>query len=215
MPSKTPFVSFYHSNGISPVSQDISDKEKHFQRRESLFRSLGIVPSLVKGRTVLEFGPGSGHNAYYTASLSPATYNLVEGNVKGAQETRKMLSEYDDVQIHVSQCLFEEFRSETQHDMVWAEGCLPHQSEPLPLLEWISRYVTVGGVLCITTASGVSYLSETLRRLFRDRFFEATEDVIAQAESLAPYLRPHLAHLQGMSRPVVDLMQYQMFLEER
>ena len=71
MQNRPAFVGFYESNNISPVSQDISDLNKHFQRRNSLFRSLGILPSLVKGIKVLEFGPGSGHNALYTASLFP------------------------------------------------------------------------------------------------------------------------------------------------
>ena len=74
------FVSFYAENRISPVAQDLSDLRRHFQRRESLFRSLGILPLLVQGASVIEFGPGSGHNALYTASLKPATYTLVEGN---------------------------------------------------------------------------------------------------------------------------------------
>jgi hypothetical protein len=37
------FVGFYEANHISPVSQDISDFNKHFQHRESLFRSLRLV----------------------------------------------------------------------------------------------------------------------------------------------------------------------------
>lgn len=56
----------------------------------------------------------------------------------------------------------------------------------------------------VSTANGISYLSETLRRLFRDRFFTPAGDVHQQAQQLKPYMAPHLQHLRGMSRPVED-----------
>mgnify|MGYP006176012067 CR=1 FL=1 len=49
------------------------------RRRDSLYRVLGLPPSFVRGRSVIEFGPGSGHNALFTASLAPARYVLVDG----------------------------------------------------------------------------------------------------------------------------------------
>ena len=139
------FVEFYSKNDISPVSQDIVDLNKHFQRRESLFRSLGLLPAFIAGKSVLEFGPGSGHNALYMASLKPGRYELVDGNPKGVQETRERLAAYSDSQVEVHQSLFEEFQTDAQFDLVWAEGCLPHQSEPLPMLAHISLFVARGG----------------------------------------------------------------------
>jgi SAM-dependent methyltransferase len=195
---------FYSRNNISPVSQDISDLDKHFQRRESLFFSLGLVPIFIKGKDVLEFGPGSGHNAIYTASLSPKEYELIDGNMKGVQETRDRLAVFTRTRIKVHYALFDEFKSKKKYDLVWAEGCLPHQSRPLPLLEHVASFVKNGGLLCVSTNNGISYLSETLRRLFRDRFFSPTGDVHEQANQLTPYLQPHLQHLHGMSRPVED-----------
>ena len=204
MQDRPAFVGFYESNNISPVSQNISDLNQHFQRRESLFRSLGILPVLVKGAKVLEFGPGSGHNALYTASLLPEHYELVEGNLIGFEETCERLGKYTAPQIKVHHALFEEFHTDKKFDLVWAEGCLPHQSRPLPLLEHVASFVLGGGGLCLSSSNGISYLSETLRRLFRDRFFDATGDVHGQVSQLTPYLQPHLQHLRGMSRPVED-----------
>jgi len=65
---KTSFVDFYTEHNVSPVSQDISDLRKHFQRRNVLLRSLGIPSALVRDTTILEFGPGSGHNATYVVN---------------------------------------------------------------------------------------------------------------------------------------------------
>ncbi len=136
---------FYSKYNISPVFQDIADQAKHFQRRESLFRSLGLVPAFVRGRSVLEFGPGSGHNALYTASLSPGQYELVDGNLKGVQETRERLTSFSSAHIKVHHALFDEFQTDTKFDLVWAEGCLPHQSRPLPLLKHVASFVLKGG----------------------------------------------------------------------
>ena len=51
------FVEWYSAMGISPVSQDIEDLDRHFERREGLVRSLGLVPAWIGGRRLLEFGP--------------------------------------------------------------------------------------------------------------------------------------------------------------
>jgi len=204
MHDKTAFVEFYESNNISPVSQDISNLNLHFQRRESLFRSLGILPNLVKGAKVLEFGPGSGHNALYTASLAPKEYDLVDGNLRGVKETRERLSNFPSVKIEVHHTLFDVFKSDKKFDLVWAEGCLPHQKQPLLLLDHIASFSKEGGVICVSQNNGVSYLSEIFRRLFRDRFFDPAGDVHEQARELTPYLQPHLSSLRGMSRPVED-----------
>jgi SAM-dependent methyltransferase len=204
MKNSTSFVGFYEANNISPVSQDISDLALHFQRRESLLRSVGIIPLLLKGKDLLEFGPGSGHNAVYLASLGPKKYELVDGNSKGVQETRAQLSDFSGSNIVVHHALFDSFQSRQKFDVVWAEGCLPHQSNPLPLLQHIASFTVAGGLLCVSCANGVSYLSETLRRLYRDRFYDCRGDVHVQVDQLKPFLEPHLRNLRGMSRPVED-----------
>jgi hypothetical protein len=65
MKNNTSFVDFYNKHDISPVSQDISDLEKHFQKRDSLLLSLGIPALLIKGSSVIEFRAGSGQNSTY------------------------------------------------------------------------------------------------------------------------------------------------------
>jgi SAM-dependent methyltransferase len=195
---------FYATHNISPVSQDITDLNLHFQRRESLFRSLGLPPSFIADRSILEFGPGSGHNALFTASLSPRLYELVDGNPRGIADTCELLKAYKEKNIHVYLKNFEEFDSPTKFDLVWAEGCLPHQKYPLQLLKKMAAFVEINGILCISTNNGISYLSETLRRLFRDRFFDTTVDIHEQTRQLLPYLTPHLNNLKHMSRSHVD-----------
>ena len=195
---------FYASYNISPVHQDISDINRHFQRRDSLYRSLGIVPNFVSGLSFLEFGPGSGHNALYTANLLPSCYELVDGNPRGVAETRERLKSFPNETIKVHYSKFEDFNSEKKFDIVWAEGCLPLQNQPISLLNHISTFVKDGGVLCVSINNGISYLSEIFRRLLRDRCFEASGDVHYQVTQLLPIYKSHLQNLRGMSRSYED-----------
>ena len=85
-------MTFYSENSISPVSQDIADIQKHFRKREALYRHLGIPPSFLHEKTILEIGPGGGHNALFMLHCAPHRYFLIDGNYVGAQETRNRLA---------------------------------------------------------------------------------------------------------------------------
>ena len=201
-----PYIDFYKANGISPVGQDITDLERHFQRRDSLYRFLGVPPSFVKGRSVVEFGPGSGHNALFTLSLEPARFLLVDGNPKGLSDTRALLSNgrFETYRWELIESLFETFDSDERFDLVLAEGFLPHQPDPQALLRRLARFVQPGGVLVITTVSPASVLSETLRRLIRTTLVAPNAPAAQQLPILRQVLGPHLANLPGMSRSVDD-----------
>jgi len=199
------FVTFYSDNSISPVSQDITDLDKHFQRRESLFRSIGILPTVVHKSSILEFGPGSGHNAIYTASLEPSKYHLVDGNAVGIKHTQEILTEAKIQNFQVINSLFEHYNSSEQFDIVWAEGCIPHQSNPILILKHLSKFTKLSGIFVCTTSNSISYLSETLRRLLFNILLHQDSSPLEYAlDCLRPRLSSHLLHLKGMSRPVDD-----------
>ena len=196
---------FYKEHNISPVAQDISDIRLHFQRRDSLFQAMKVVPSLLRGREILEFGPGSGHNSLYTASLGPSRYDLVDGNPKGVSDTRMKLSAITGSNFEIYQTRSQDFATERKYDLIWAEGCVPHQGDPIFLLNHMSQFIKDRGIFLVTAVNGISYLSEIFRRLIRERLFPAGEmGLLERVELIKPYFAPHLAHLKGMSRPVDD-----------
>jgi SAM-dependent methyltransferase len=197
-----PFVDFYNQNQISPVRQDISDLRKHFCRRRALYQILGLPPALVESKSVIEFGPGSGHNAVYTSSLSPGHYTLVDASEVGVKALGDRFG--DSRQIRVCKSLFEEHSSEFLFDVVLAENCVPHQPNPVALLTHISSFTKKGGVFIHTTINGISYLSETLRRLIRDKLGLGNLPVTDQVRALTPVYTPHLSTLKAMSRSVED-----------
>ena len=203
-----PFVDYYRQHDISPVSQDISDLGRHFDRRESLYRFLGIPPRFVRDATVLEFGPGSGHNSIYTASLEPARYTLVDANPRGLRETAAMLRDKTALaadRYEIVTSFVEDFRSTERYDLVLAEGMLPFQLEPAAMTRRLGTFVAQGGLLVITCVDTASLFAETGRRLLADRLAPPGGDPVAtRVAAVRPLIRPHLATLPGVSRSVDD-----------
>ena len=201
---KTSFVDFYTEHNVSPVSQDISDLRKHFQRRNVLLRSLGIPSALVRDTTILEFGPGSGHNATYVASLEPSKYHLVDGNLKGVKDTKELISEYNIDDLKVIHSLFLEYQSDALFDIVWAEGCIPHQKDPINILRHLSSFTKKDGIFVASMNNGISYLSEMIRRIASFIHLNDDDPFQVKIDTIRPLLEGHLHNLKGMSRPVDD-----------
>src|SRR5437016_651290 len=90
---KKPYIDFYESKKIIPVHQDTTDIEKHLQRRNALYYQLSLIPGWMTGRSVIEFGPGTGDNAIHTSSLSLSRYVLVDGNSESIKEVNQRVEE--------------------------------------------------------------------------------------------------------------------------
>ncbi|MFH1148471.1 MAG: class I SAM-dependent methyltransferase [Pseudomonadota bacterium] len=206
MESMRPFLDFYGENRISPVAQNISDLKMHYGRRDALYRHLGIVPSFVRDRTVLEFGPGSGYNSIYTNSLKPARYILVEANPTGLQHTSRLMAEYAgaDSNYEIINSQIEDSSIDDVFDIVLCEGVIPGQSDPKGFLRHIAEFVSPGGILVITCMDSVSTLSEILRMLLGSIIVPPETTVEEKLAILRPYFRDHLSTLIGMSRPIDD-----------
>lgn len=201
-----PFVDFYGQHRISPVTQDISDLTGHFERRESLYRHVGIVPGLISGKSVIEFGPGSGYNSIYTSSLKPRRYVLVDGNPTGLETTRSLLEEYaqGETQHDVVESLVEDFDTEERFDVVLCEGVIPLQLNPKAFLRHVAGFAAPGGVVVITCMDTVSQLSEIMRRVIGTLLVHPDAPISEKLDILRPVFEPHLNTLKGRSRLVDD-----------
>jgi SAM-dependent methyltransferase len=201
-----PFVDYYSQNEISPVAQDISDLPRHFDRRRSLYRALGIVPAFVAGRSVIEFGPGSGYNAIYTGSLNPQRYVLVDGNPVGLVETNRLLQERFGTSLpyEMVESLIEDFETDERFDVSLCEGTIPFQLEPEAFTRKVGSFCKPGGVLIITCASAASVMGEITRRLIASRIADGGAPLPERLAALRPIFAPHLATMKNMSRSVDD-----------
>jgi SAM-dependent methyltransferase len=199
-------LGFYKAHGISPVRQDISDLERHFQRRSALHRHLGVLPSAVRGRSVLEVGPGSGHNAVHTAYLGPARYVLVEGNPTGIAHMRALFAEHvpaTDV-IEIVESRIEDYRTDAPFDVVFCEGLLSGVPNPEEVLASLAAATAPGGILVTTCVDHLSHFPETVRRLLAQLAISPDDPLDVQVEKILPMMAPHLATLSHASRRADD-----------
>lgn len=201
------FLDFYKRNNISPVSQDISDLEKHFSRRDALYRQCGIPPIFFHGRNVLEVGPGQGHNAVFTNYLQPNKYVLVDGNPASIQGTRNTLNMFfpDLSNIQIIESDFYNFRSDLTFDVVLCEATISLQNDPIGFLKKLSYFVKPSGILLITCHDHIAILGDILFKIIgRMIIGHEIVDDHEQVRKLKPFFEPILCQLKGMSRPIDD-----------
>ena len=165
-------LQYYINEGISPVHYDLTDIDKHFQIRASLYRLLGIIPSFFKGKDILEVAPGSGHNSIYTSTLLPRTYDLVEPNPNGCKDIKDI---FKNIPVeHTKPTLFQEsldeFCSNKLYDIIiaegWPGGFIDYEKD---MLVKLSSFLNKGGFMMITLFSPIGALATYLRRLIGHR----------------------------------------------
>lgn len=197
--NKKAYLDFYGKHQIIPVRQDISNMVKHFNRRGNLYKQIGIPPVLLKDKSIIEFGPGSGDNAIYTASLKPSRYVLVDGNLASISELHKKLDEgcFGEVTPEICNSNILGYQDDRQFEVVFCEGVIPNQENPPAFLKKIASFAAPGGVVCITTMSPLSSLAEVCRRVIRPFFSQEINCAVIEA---VKFFREDLLSLAGMSR---------------
>jgi SAM-dependent methyltransferase len=202
-------LGFYLEHGISPVRQDISDLGRHLERRESLYRHLGLPAMFIAGKRVLEVGPGSGHNSIHVAAALPAVLDLVEPNPTGARGVEDL---YATLLIpHTPPRLIrqrlEEFKAAAEYDVVIAEAWLGVSEHERELMARLAGFVRPGGVLVTTLSSPIGMLANTLRRILGSMLVRAVPTLNEKCDVLLAAFGPHLDTLGDMSRPHLDWVQ--------
>ena len=199
------FLDAYKTYESVPTRQDISNLDAHLRRRDALYRTLGIVPAHLEGKQLLEFGPGSGENSIFLASLKPSRYTLVDGtesSIRSLQEIRAKY--YPRINAEMVHAEFLQFQSVEKYDAVFCEGAIPTQADPIPLLQHIASFVKPGGVLVITTVDAVSFLSEAIRRFLARIYIGSPQLDISHVPKLVEFFKNDLDTLKGMSRKRED-----------
>lgn len=198
-----PFLDFYASKSIIPVHQDMSDITGHFARRTALYHHLGVTMNCVRGRSVIEFGPGTGDNAVHISSWGPALYVLVDGNPASIEALKqKSAALLAKSEIHYSDIL--NYVDMRHFDVVLCEALIPGQRQPAEFLQRIASFVAPSGLLVCTSISPESYLAETCRRMILPIFATHFPDLGARIEALTRFFTPDLESLPGMSRLHAD-----------
>lgn len=197
--NKKAYLDFYVKHQIIPVRQDTSDMVKHFNRRGNIYKQIGIPPVLLKDKSVIEFGPGSGDNAIFTASLKPSCYVLVDGSAASIRELHKKLDEgyFDGTIPEICNSNIFDYQDVRRFEIIFCEGVNPNQDYPAAFLKKTASFAAPGGVMCITIMSPLPCLAEVCRRVIRPFF---PQEINCSVEEAVKFFKEYLLSLSVMSR---------------
>jgi SAM-dependent methyltransferase len=202
-------LEYYLRHGLNPVRYEMTNPARHFQRRASLYRSLGVHSLTVRGARVLEVAAGSGQNSLYLASLRPGRFTLVEPNPAGVRDIKALYGrpEFAAWRPELFEGKLEDFAPAEPFDIVVCENWLGRRPEERALLCRLGTLVGPGGLLVLTTVSPVGLLPNVLRRLLALRLgcWERTFEDATRA--LVEAFGPHLATVADMTRSHTDWVQ--------
>lgn len=200
------FVDFYNAHNVIPVGQDLADLDTFLFKRKNLYATLGVPLPFLRGKRVLEFGPGGGFNAIATSRFQPAHYCFVDASGASLEELRKKKARgafrADSVEIIESDIFA--FEGTERFDVVVCEGTIPCQNEPEQMLRHVMQFVAPGGMLIMTTISASSILSEACRRLLKVRIESEYKDFESQIERASLIFDSHLKALDAKTRSTRD-----------
>lgn len=214
-----PYLDFYIENQVSPVPNQIN-LQRYLEIRKNLYRSLGITPSSLNNKTILEFGPGNGANSLCTFCFKPKKYVLVDGNPTAISNCHSnfrkhfpSLNNYEIIKDTV-----EHFSYDELFDLVICEGLIPHQHDPQSMFKKIASHVRPGGLILISCHDFISNISEILRGFLGYLLIKEGMDFKEQTSKLARFFSSHLNTLGNRTRSyedwVIDMVVYQKFWQD-
>ncbi len=188
MPSTTSLLTYYQQNRFNPVPIILEGQpawELHFARRRNLYeRHLGIPLSLLRGRSVLEFGCNSGENALVLAAAG-ANLTLVEPNGQVLPRLKALFRKFDFERciVALAQETMESFESKKLYDVVLAEGFLYTLSNRDKMVRKIGTLLAPRGLAVLSFNDRYGCLLELTRRMILWRACQLGEidDVHSQA----------------------------------
>jgi 2-polyprenyl-3-methyl-5-hydroxy-6-metoxy-1,4-benzoquinol methylase len=202
-------LQYYERQGISPVRYDLDDIEAHFDRRDSLYRALGLPPAAFCGARVLEVAAGSGQNSLYIASCRPASYDLVEPNLTGIRDIRAAYEglriPHAKPQLHTVQ--FEKFEARAAYDVVLCENWLGSVPGEIAMIRKLASLVAPGGVLALTFVPHCGFFPNIMRKLLTLRILDQSLSFEEQTKQLEAVFSPHLSSIAHMTRGHRDWVQ--------
>ncbi len=200
-----PFISFYGKHYISPVRQDLSNFDLFLQRREKLFTTIGIPTLLLSGRRILEVGPGGGYNSLAFFKWG-AVVDFVEPNSRAHEELYEILLGYGIREWNLHNCMIESFNTETEYDLVIAEGFIHGVNNKREVISKLKSLVRDGGIIVITCVDDISCFFEILKRLIGAKliYVKGVTDFHNKVDILVQAFYSHFYSLKHASRFIED-----------
>lgn len=205
-------LDFYNKHGISPVHYMATNVQEHFERRASLYRSLGLLPLTFRGSNVLEVAVGSGQNSLYVASLMPESLILVEPNPTGIREIRELYAktEVPHVPPFLEESTLQDYVPLHPFDIIICENWLGSAAHERCLLRKLAGFLDHQGMMVVTTITPTGFLPNLIRRALAVKYSGPNLPFVERTEQLVAMFAPHLATMSAMTRSATDWVQDNM-----
>lgn len=205
-------LDYYNKHGISPVHYIASSDQEHFERRASLYRSLGLTPLAFRGARVLEVAVGSGQNSLYVASRMPASLTLVEPNPTGIREIRELYAKtpVPHTEPVLVEATLQDYLPSDRFDIVLCENWLGSAAHEKALLRKLAGFVAPDGIMVVTTFTPTGFLPNLIRRALAVKYCDPQLPFEVRTERIVSMFAPHLAHMSAMTRSAKDWVQDNM-----
>ncbi len=210
------FLEFYGKHDVSPGNKELEEWAEFKRKRTNLYRQLGIPIQCFKGKDILEFGPGSGHNALaimmdFSGNLNfgEGHMDLVEPNLSGRNDIMRIF----DMKNIPKECytlyseVLEDFTLNKKYDFVIAEQFLPHISNWKECIEIIKNYTVKNGIAIITCADTIGQYVERTKRLVGQYIVKDIDNFNEKVDMLTTLFKPQLSKIKGMNRTYEEWVQ--------
>lgn len=206
----TEHLKFYLDHGVSPVNQDIKNLQRHLERREALYRFLGVSKNFLNEKEIMEVGPGSGQNSLYIASCLPSKLVLVEPNPSGIKQIKENFSCFN-LEHTKPEILNNDFLTLPNFyevDFAIAECFLGKTELGIKLIKKLESIVKKNGVIILTSTPFIGLLATSLRAALAYRLIDKNVlDFSYHTNILLNAFSSHLISLSDMSRFHTDWVQ--------
>lgn len=203
-------LSYYIENKISPVHQNISNLNDHYDRRNYLYDNLGINKLLIKKSIIFEFGPGSGHNSLYLSKVNPKKYCLFEPNPTGYIDIKNLYAKYPLIKKPIIyRRKLEDYKKIIygKADIVIAEAWIGSLKTELNLIKKLSNMINKNGFLIMTFQPSIGMLPNMLRRILSYKIINYNDNFKLKSDKLSNFFSKELSDISKMSRPIEDWTQ--------
>lgn len=206
------FLEYYGEHQISPVKQDVSDLEIHFNRRKKLYRQCGIPSIAFRNAQILEVGPGGGYNTLALFHWAGKHVDLVEANAWGRKDMEALFAQQKipSDKYDVFPCKIEDYETDKKYDFIIAEGFLQNLYNQKEVISKLQDLTADNGVVVITCTDAVCYFIELMKRLVGWALVADITDYDERVEYLTGFFAPQLAELKGVSRSAREWVQDQI-----
>ena len=161
-----PYLSYYKKINNIPVV-DINDlkRETLIKQRFNFYFKIGITPSELKNKLVLELCPGTGYNAYYLLKYCKIKkIILVDKNPSSLKTLKKNLLKFNNVKIINKDVNY--FNTNKKFDYVIIENAIQGFSNPQKIFKKILKFTKLDGIIILTLTDLYGTFSSKLRYLY-------------------------------------------------